>query len=211
MKLVVVAGTGTEVGKTWFTARVIETLQADGVTVGARKPAQSYDPDDPHPTDASVLAEATGEDVGDVCGDALSYPIPLAPPMAAEALGRSVPTLADLAAACQFGGSPSALSIGFVELAGGVRSPMAADGDGVDLTSLLAPDLVLLVADAGLGTINSVRLTMVALGTDRPVLVALNRFESASSLHQRNLEWLSARDGFSVVTTPADAAADLLA
>jgi len=207
MKLVVVAGTGTEVGKTWFTARVIEHLRAAGATVGARKPAQSYDPDDPHPTDATVLAAATGEDPATVCGDTLSYPIPLAPPMAAEAMGRPVPTVADLASACAWPSPPPAVA--FVELAGGVRSPMAADGDGVALTEALAPDLVLLVADAGLGTINSVRLTVAALGPERPILVALNRFHDNIPLHQRNLEWMAARDGLDVVTTPTDAAARL--
>lgn len=208
-RLVVVAGTGTEVGKTWFTARVIKHLRAGGTGVGARKPAQSYDPVDPHPTDASLLAEATGEDVSRVCADALSYPIPLAPPMAAEALGRPIPTLADLAAACAW--PRPAPAIGFVELAGGVRSPMACDGDGVGLVDLLAPERVLLVADAGLGTINSVRLSVGALGPDRPVLVALNRFEPDDALHQRNRRWLADRDGLTVATTPADAAAWLLA
>lgn len=204
-----VAGTGTEVGKTWFTARVIEHLRAGGTTVAARKPAQSYDPDDPNPTDASVLAGATGEDVGEVCADALSYPIALAPPMAAEALTRPIPTLAGLAASCAW---PSpAPRVGFVELAGGVRSPMAADGDGVGLTDLLAPDRVLLVADAGLGTINSVRLSVAALGAERPVLVVLNRFDGDNPLHQSNRRWLADRDGLDVVTTPATACAWLLA
>ncbi len=207
-RLVVVAGTGTEVGKTWFTARVIEHLRAGGSTVAARKPAQSYDPGDPHPTDAVVLGAATGEDATEVCPEALGYPIALAPPMAAEALGRPVPTLADLAAACAW--PTPAPAVGFVELAGGVRSPMAGDGDGVGLVDLLAPDRVLLVADAGLGTINSVRLSVAALGATRPVLVALNRFDADDALHRRNLEWLAERDGLTVATTPADAAAWLL-
>ena len=50
-----------------------------------------------------------------------------------------------------------------METAGGVRSPQADDGDAVDLVRLLAPDLVVLVADAGLGTINAVRLCVDAL------------------------------------------------
>lgn len=208
-RLVAVAGTGTEVGKTWCAARVIEHLRASGVTVGARKPAQSFDPDDPHPTDAVVLGGATGEDATEVCPESLSYPIALAPPMAAEALARPVPTLANLAAACAW--PTPAPAVGFVELAGGVRSPMAGDGDGVGLVDLLAPERVLLVADAGLGTINSVRLSVGALGPDRPVLVVLNRFEPDDALHERNRRWLADRDGLTVVTTPADAAAWLLA
>ena len=120
-RLVVVAGTGTEVGKTWCAARIIEHLRAAGVTVGARKPAQSFDPDDPHPTDAAVLAGATGEDPAVVCAPERSYEVALAPPMAADVLGRPVPTVAELAAACLDWPAPEP-TLGVAELAGGVRS-----------------------------------------------------------------------------------------
>ncbi len=211
-RLVVVAGTGTEVGKTWCAARIIEHLRAAGVTVGARKPAQSFDPDDPHPTDAAVLAGATGEDPTVVCRPERSYGVALAPPMAADALGRPVPTIAELAAACLDWPDPPP-AVGFAELAGGVRSPIAGDGDGVALTAALAPDAVLLVADAGLGTINSVRLSVEALaaGCAAPVPVLLNRYDAADDLHERNRAWLAERDGLDVVTTPAAAADRLLA
>ena len=45
----VVAGTGTEVGKTWAAVRLITELRSDGRSVAARKPAQSFDPP-PHAT-----------------------------------------------------------------------------------------------------------------------------------------------------------------
>ncbi|MBL8778004.1 MAG: dethiobiotin synthase [Acidimicrobiales bacterium] len=211
-RLVVVAGTGTEVGKTWCAARIIEHLRAAGVTVGARKPAQSFDPDDPYPTDAAVLAGATGEAEDDVCAPDQCYPVPLAPPMAATALDRPPIFLADLVAASSSWPTP-APEIGFVELAGGVRSPLAneGDGDGVALTAALAPDSVLLVADAGLGTINSVRLSVEALasGCRVPIVVLLNRYDPADDLHERNRAWLAHQDGLDVVTTPADAAGRL--
>ena len=209
-RLVVVAGTGTEVGKTWCAARIIEHLRAAGVTVSARKPAQSFDPDDPHPTDAAVLSAATGEAEDDVCAPERCYEVALAPPMAANALGRPVPFLAELVAASSSWPTP-APEIGFVELAGGVRSPLAGDGDGVALTAALAPDSVLLVADAGLGTINSVRLSVEALASQCrvPVVVLLNRYDPADDLHERNRAWLAHGDGLDVVTTPAEGAARL--
>ena len=64
--VVVVAGTATEIGKTWVTARLAERLLAAGATVAARKPAQSFAADD-EVTDADVLAAATGEDPTAVC------------------------------------------------------------------------------------------------------------------------------------------------
>ena len=203
-----VAGTGTEVGKTWCTARIAEAWRARGGTVAARKPAQSFDPDDPHPTDAAVLAAATGETEAEVCAPDLAFPVALAPPMAAEALGRPVPTVAALVAASSSWPSP-AVELGFVELAGGVRSPMGDDGDGVDLTAALRPDGVLLVADAELGTINAVRLSVAALATATaaPVLVLLNRYDGGADLHRRNRAWLGARDGYAVATDVAGALA----
>ena len=51
--LVFVAGTGTDIGKTWWTAATARELRAAGVAVAARKPVQSGEPG--APTDADVL------------------------------------------------------------------------------------------------------------------------------------------------------------
>jgi dethiobiotin synthetase len=71
------------------------------------------------------------------------------------------------------------------------------------LAEALHPERVVLVAEAGLGTINAVRLATAALA-EWPVSVVLNRFEPALDLHQRNGAWLAERDGFHVVGTGAD-------
>ncbi len=198
----VVAGTGTDVGKTWVSASVLRTLHARGVRVAARKPAQSYEAGTPvDGTDAGVLGAATGEAPITVCRPWRWYEAAMAPPMAAEVLGRPPFTLADLAAELRW---PADSQLGLVESAGGVHSPLAADGDTVDLVTLLRPDLVLLVADAGLGTINSVRLSAAALAP-WPTQVVLNRFDPAEELHGRNLEWLR-RDGLDVTADIAEVA-----
>jgi dethiobiotin synthetase len=193
--LVFVAGTATEVGKTWWAAALARELRAAGTSVAARKPVQSGDPGDA--TDAELLAAATGEDPDAVCSPARTFLLAWAPPMAARELGAKPFTTADLAGAIAW---PASVDVGLVEGVGGPRSPISADGDNVDLAHLLAPDLVVLVADAGLGTINSVRLAASALA-DFPVLVALNRYGS-DPLHERNLEHLTEVEGFDVVTTP---------
>lgn len=188
-RLVVVAGTGTEVGKTWVSARVLADLRADGVAVAARKPAQSYDPLDPAATDADVLGAASGESPDQVCPPERHYTVAMAPPMAADALGRPPIALRDLIA--EMAPWSPGTHLGLVETAGGVRSPLAHDGDTLDLVAALAPDLVLLVADAGLGTINSVRLSAAALATTGAALVVhLNRYDPDDDLHRRNRAWL---------------------
>jgi dethiobiotin synthetase len=196
-----VAGTGTDVGKTWVSARLLATLRAAGSTVAARKPAQSFGPaDDPAGFDSAVLGAASGETSELVCHPSRWYGIAMAPPMAADALGRSRITLAELVHELAWPEPP--LDVGLVETAGGVRSPQGHDGDVVTMAGLLAPDIVLLVADAGLGTLNMVRLSVDALPDTAPVVVVLNRYDQGNDLHERNRRWLVEEFGFTVVTMP---------
>ena len=208
--LVVCAGTATEVGKTWVGAATLAELRRRGLTVSARKPAQSFAEDDPaEQRDAAVLAAATGEAAADVCPPDRSYPVPMAPPMAAAVLGRPAPTLDELVAAITW--PDPRPDVRWVELVGGPRSPIAVDGDGVDLTAVLQPDRVVLVADAGLGTINAVVLSMAPfqqMGVEPVVL--LNRYDAEVDLHCRNRAWLADRCGAEVVTTAAALAAVLV-
>jgi dethiobiotin synthetase len=200
---VFVTGTGTEVGKTWWSVALLGALRELGRDVVARKPAQSFESRD-GATDADLLAAATGTEPVTVCPPHRWYELPLAPPMAASRLGRSGFTVADLVSELVAPGDADLL---LVEGAGGPRSPIADDGDNVDLARALAPDGVLLVADAGLGTINAVRL---AAGPFRelglPLVVALNRFGD-DPLHAANEAWLRNRYGFDTVTDPEALAA----
>ena len=229
--LLLVLGTGTEVGKTWVGVSIVERCRAWGWHVQARKPAQSFDPTSGDPTDAELLAGATGEDPATVC--TLSYPIPMAPPMAAEALGLAPVTLSDLVGLVTWNaptstdssgspdstgspdspdstgssgaaGSSGSVGLRLVEAAGGVRSPQAVDGDCVDLARALHPDAMLLVAHAGLGTISAVRHGVRALAGFEPV-VLLNFYDRADELHRRNARWLADRDGFRIATSVEEA------
>jgi dethiobiotin synthetase len=200
-RLVVVTGTGTEVGKTWTAAAVLRALRAAGTSCSARKPAQSFEPGDPT-TDARELAAATGEDPDDVCPPGRRYPVPMAPPMAADSLGRPrlevAALVAEVTASWPTVPAGGPVEVGLVELAGGVRSPQAHDGDALDVIDGLAPDLVVLVADAGLGTVHAVRSALDALATPTRsgaprarAVVHLNRYDAASGLNRRNLAWLT--------------------
>lgn len=206
-RLVVVAGTGTEVGKTWWACAVASRLRARGVRVAARKLAQSFAAGDPPSSrDGARLAAATGEAPEDVCPPHRSYPLAMAPPMAADALGLPAFRVEELLAEQRW---PPSVEVGLVETAGGVRSPLAADSDNVALCDALDPAFVVLVADAGLGTINLVRLSVAALARHQ-VVVAMNRYDDDDDLHRRNRHWLSRRDGLDVVVD-VDALASRLA
>ena len=195
----VVAGTGTEVGKTWVATKLAVALRERGWRIAARKPAQSFDPREPGPTDAEQLAAATGETPEQVCPRVRWYETPMAPPMAAAALGRPAFVLADLLREIDASWPRPPADLGLIELAGGARSPLADDGDGVQLTHALEPAFLVLVADAGLGTINAVRLSVEAFAPS-PILLHLNRHDAAIELHRRNRSWLEERLGLTLST-----------
>jgi dethiobiotin synthetase len=215
-RVVLVCGTATEVGKTWVCDALLRALRSRGCTVAARKPAHSIDIDTVGvrlggPTDAERLAAASGEDPETVCPPFRSYHRAMAPPMAAEALGLPPFSVSDLMDETVW--PPEPVQVGLVETAGGVRSPQAADGDTTDVVLALAPDVVILVADAGLGTINGVRMSMDALDTVTSTMAAvrtvvvLDRFDGHHDIHRRNRQWLAERIGYTVVTLPGEEAA----
>jgi len=204
-RLIIVLGTETGVGKTWTTAGILRELAGNGSRAVARKPVQSFAPDGAAATDAHVLAAAGGEQPEDVCPPHRWYEAALAPPMAAAVLDRPAYSVDDLVKELAW---PADAAVGLVETAGGPRSPIAADGDSVDLCTALSPDIVVLVANAGLGAINAVRLSVdVILTGCAPVLVVLNRWEG-TDVQRRNREWLR-RDGYQVTTSIEDVAARL--
>jgi len=162
--------------------------------VACRKPVQSFDPAD-DATDADELAAATGEDPFTICPEHRRYELALAPPMAAEELGRDKIELEELIAELGLPDTGGAL----IEGVGGPRSPLAHDGDTVLLAWLLrAP--VILVATSGLGVLNDVRLARDAFAP-LPVATFMNRFDEGDSLHRSNRDWLRDRVGAAVCTT----------
>ena len=198
-RLVVVLGTGTSVGKTWVAAKVLTRLKAAGAAVAARKPVQSFAHCDVE-TDAHLLGLATGEPPETVCPRHRWYAIAMAPPIAAAFLGAAPPALDDLVAELDW--PTPAVDVGVLETAGGPRSPVATDADSAALAAATGADLHVLVAHAGLGAINAVRLSVPVL--PEPVVVFLNRFDN-SDVHDRNRRWLQA-DGYDVVVDVAELA-----
>lgn len=154
MSVVVVTGTGTGVGKTVATAALAGCARGLGIGVAVCKPVQTGDDDD--------LAE-----VGRLAGvrDLVAvarYPDPLAPAAAAASVGRALPPAAEILAAIRAADRPGRLTL--VEGAGGLLVELAADGTTLrDLAAELAAP-VLVVCEAGLGTLNHTALTLEALG-----------------------------------------------
>jgi dethiobiotin synthetase len=155
MTVVVVTGTGTGVGKTVTTAALASCARTLGIDVAVCKPVQTGSEAD---DDLAEVARLSG--VTELVSVA-RYPEPLAPAAAAELAGRPLPSAGEVRAAVRAVDRPDRLTL--VEGAGGVLVELAAGG--VTLRDLAA-DMgapVLVVCEAGLGTLNHTALTLEAL------------------------------------------------
>jgi dethiobiotin synthetase len=172
-----VTGTDTGVGKTEVAAALVAGFRARGLDVGAMKPAQSG-VEDGLPTDADRLREAAGgaDPMELVCPYSLAAP--LAPAVAARLEGVEISLDHVLACARELSRRHAAL---VVEGAGGLLVPLTARETYADLAVALGMP-VLVVARAGLGTVNHAALTCEALRA-RGLAVAgvvLNRATAAT-------------------------------
>ena len=156
MTVLCVTGTSTDVGKTVVTAALAACAQADGLSVGVVKPAQTGVAAD-EPGDLAEVQRLTG--VRDVV-ELARYPEPLAPDTAARRAGAPLLELRDLVAAVRALDADHDLTI--VEGAGGVLVRLGVGGFTLlDVAAELGAPL-LLVAAAGLGTLNHSALTVCA-------------------------------------------------
>lgn len=155
MTVLVVTGTGTGVGKTVVTAALAAAAREVYGDVAVCKPVQSGSDTDDDLAEVGRLAGVT--DLVSVA----RYPAPLAPVTAAALVGRPLPSRGEILAAVTAADRPDRLTL--VEGAGGLLVELAAGG--VTLRDLAA-DLgaaVLVVCEAGLGTLNHTALTLEAL------------------------------------------------
>ena len=159
--VLVVSGTGTEVGKTVVTAAVAALAADRGRRVAVVKPAQTGEP--PGPTgDLEVIRRLSGVTQGH---ELARFPDPLSPEAAARAAGR--PPLDLPAAAVFIKQLQTEADLILVEGAGGLLVRYDPAGRTIaDLAAMLdAP--VLVVTTPGLGTLNHTALTLEALNTRR--------------------------------------------
>ncbi|MEU5187062.1 dethiobiotin synthase [Streptomyces klenkii] len=158
MTVLVVTGTGTEVGKTIVTAALAAAARAAGRSVAVLKPAQTgVAPGEPG--DVAEVRRLAGDAV---TGEELArFPEPLAPGTAAARAGLAPVRPPEIAkAAARLAESHDLV---LVEGAGGLLVRLDEEGATLaDVAHLLAAP-VLLVAQAGLGTLNTTALTAEAL------------------------------------------------
>ena len=158
MRGLFVTGTDTGVGKTEVSCALVAAARADGFDLGAMKPAQSgVEPGDPG--DAQRLRAAAGETDPPELVCPYTFAAPQAPGVAARLAGGEIRLEVILEAARVLAARHTAL---LVEGAGGLLVPLTPRHSYADLAVALGLP-VLVVARAGLGTVNHTALTVEAL------------------------------------------------
>lgn len=172
---VFITGTGTDVGKTHVTGLLLRGLRVRGVNAGSIKPVQTGCAPGEPPLDLAAHWRLAGwqpaESVARACAPFV-FADPVSPHLAAQRAGVRL-DVAVVAEAVRAAARHFEFSL--VEGAGGVLVPLNECETQLDLMRALALP-VLLVAEAGVGTINHTLLTLAALrGAGVPVLgVVLN-------------------------------------
>ncbi len=170
MKGFFVTGTGTGVGKTFVTAMLARHAVEHGRRVFAFKPIETGC--HPFGEDQELLAKAAGDWQRDELRNLYCFECAVAPLAAASAEGRRI----DLARIeTVFARGAAGADLVLVEGAGGWRVPITESEDMSALARRLRLP-VIVVATAGLGTINHSVLTVEAVQRDgcEAVLVVLS-------------------------------------
>ena len=184
-----VTGTGTDVGKTVFTAALLRALRGRGMAAQALKPVQTGVRPEQLATSALADGVAYARAVADLpalwpapAATLHCFRLPASPHLAAGEEGRRL-TVAGLAADVRAHWQGTEASLLLVEGAGGMAVPINEEEDTLDFMAAL--DLpVLLVGGNCLGALNHVLLSLQALRLKglRPAAVILMAPEEPEGL-----------------------------
>lgn len=157
MAIVVITGTGTEVGKTVATAAVAAASLGQGLSVAVLKPAQTGVAEG-EAGDAAEVARLAG---AVTAVELARYPEPLAPATAARRSRRQTIGPEEIAEAAAK--LAAVHDVVLIEGAGGLLVRYDEQGSTLADAARLLRARILLVAPAGLGTLNATALTAEAL------------------------------------------------
>lgn len=161
-----ITGSGTGVGKTYVTCRLVRELRKSGQAVRALKPVISgFDPGAIAESDTGMLLAAMGESLDEASVGAISpwrFAEPISPDMAAKHEGRRL-NASEIATFCRYAAPGGEDGMLLVEGIGGVMVPLNERETVLDWMAALSwPSL--LVVGSYLGTLSH---TLTALSTIR--------------------------------------------
>lgn len=186
-----VTGTGTDVGKTYVTGLILKKLRENSLSAAYYKAAMSGNVRRPDntliPGDALWVKQVSGIDqsIEEMCP--FVYENALSPHLAARQEGKPIELNQVLQGLEEVRRRHSYVT---VEGSGGILCPLRFDGEELWLADVIRICGLgcVLVADAGLGTINAVGLTTFYLKEQGIPLrgIIFNRFQAGNLLHEDN-------------------------
>ena len=197
-KALFVTATGTDVGKTYAAALILKELKRRGLNAGYYKAALSgAQPPSSAVEDDDVYVRRIAGLTSNEAVVSYRYRTAVSPCLAVEREGLQPPDKDRIRS--DFFRMANRLNYTVVEGSGGILCPLNHSREGVFTIADMVADLELtsiIVADAGLGTLNAVKLTADWMISHRlPIAgVLLNRFEKGNFLHEDNArmidEWI---------------------
>lgn len=213
-KKLFITGTGTDIGKTYVTGLILKKFQDNQKNAAYYKAAMSGNDRRPDgtliPGDALHVKTVSGisQPLEEMCP--YVYETAVSPHLASQIEGNPV----DMETVLQtFDTVCDRYDYVTAEGSGGILCPLRSDEQNIRLEDFIkARDLnCLIIADAGLGTINSVVLTVEYMRThDLPVKgIIFNHYEAGNRLHEDNLFMCEAMTGLKVLACVKDGDTDL--
>ena len=207
MKSIFVTATGTDVGKTYISALLVKAMRDAGVDARYYKPALSgavREGERLIPGDAAFVAECAGLQQQPEQMVSYIFEEAVSPHLAAKRSGAAI-ELEKLADDRTKAGAAAEFLL--VEGCGGLICPLRRDDQSLMLADVAERfgDELLLVAPAGLGSINAAVLT-AEYAKQRGLTVrgiVLNGYEAGNFLHEDNWQEIEALTGLPVLATVA--------
>lgn len=205
-KSIFVTATGTDIGKTYISALLVKKLRESGLNCGYYKPALSgavKQPDDSLlPGDCDFVVKTSKLNIKPIDCVTYCFEEAVSPHLAAERLGVKIEKSKIKS---EFEQRKKNYDYLVVEGAGGITCPFNMKEE-----VLLLPDIIkalglniVIVADGGLGTINSVLLT-VEYAKQQEINIKgliLNNFEEDNFMHLDNKKQIERLTGINVIAT----------
>ena len=207
-KSIFITATGTDVGKTYISGLLVKKMREVGLNCGYYKPALSgairQSDGTLLPGDCDYVVKTAGLDVLPLDCVTYCFEEAVSPHLAAERLGINIEKNV---IKTEFEKRCKNYDYLVVEGAGGITCPF-----NMATEQLLLPEVikelgtdVLLVADGGLGTINSVLLTAEyakSRGLNIPGII-LNNYDKTDCMHLDNKKQVEVLTGINVIATVA--------
>ena len=214
-KKIFITATGTDIGKTYVSALIVKKMRDSGFNCGYYKPVVSGVTElGGRLVDSDPNYVIQFSDIEDMAEDCVSYwwKDAVSPHLAAKRSGQKI----DIEKIkYDYSRLNKKYDYLLIEGAGGITCPLVVNNEEKYLLKDLIWELglsIIIVADAGLGTINSTLLTVEYArenGIDIEGII-LNNYECDNFMHWDNLEQIETLTKLNVLATVAPNATDIM-